>query len=90
MSHYSEVPKVAILFFIIYWTLANFDKSCNKSRKVKNFKNCIQCLDFSVNVYDTRVTSVGCACYVRRVFRFERHGFFSEPLQRGIPNEPFR
>ena len=27
---------------------------------MKNFKNCIQCLDSSVNVYDTRVTSVGC------------------------------
>ena len=25
---------------------------------MKNFKNCIQCLDSSVNVYDTRVTSV--------------------------------
>ena len=25
---------------------------------MKNFKNCIQCLDSSVNVYDTHVTSV--------------------------------
>ena len=90
MSHYSEVPKVAIYIFIIYWTLANIDKKCNKSRKVKFLKNCIQCLYSSVNVYDTRVTSVWvCVAMYGEFFVSNATGSFQNHCSVASQMNPF-
>ena len=61
---------------------------------MKIFKNCIQCLDSSVNVYDTRVTSVlVCVLEIAMYGEFSvsnATGSFQYHYSVASPDEPFR